>query len=102
MRGDPVGHALHEIAHISHAELLSPTPEESLRFFVDVMGMEIEARGPRDTRTGHHLVQRCVDQAAAPAALVDGRAAQPGELGAVVLAHSSLTTCGMTRWKASA
>ena len=36
--------ALHEIAHISHAELLTPKPEESLRFFVDVLGMEIESR----------------------------------------------------------
>ena len=36
--------ALHEIAHISHAELLTPKAEESLRFFVDVLGMEIEAR----------------------------------------------------------
>jgi catechol 2,3-dioxygenase len=35
---------LQEIVHICHAELLTPTPEESLRFFVDVMGMEIEAR----------------------------------------------------------
>jgi catechol 2,3-dioxygenase len=35
---------LHEIAHISHAELLTPAPEESLRFFVDVLGMEIESR----------------------------------------------------------
>ena len=35
---------LHEIAHISHAELLTPKAEESLRFFVDVLGMEVEAR----------------------------------------------------------
>ena len=35
---------LHEVAHISHAELLTPTAEESLRFFVDVLGMEIEAQ----------------------------------------------------------
>jgi catechol 2,3-dioxygenase len=35
---------LHEIAHISHAELLTPAAEESLRFFVDVLGMEIESR----------------------------------------------------------
>jgi catechol 2,3 dioxygenase len=35
---------LHEIAHISHAELLTPTPDASLGFFVDVLGMEIEAR----------------------------------------------------------
>jgi catechol 2,3-dioxygenase len=33
----------HEIAHISHAELLTPKADESLRFFVDVMGMEVEA-----------------------------------------------------------
>jgi catechol 2,3-dioxygenase len=35
---------LHEVAHISHAELLTPTAEESLRFFVDILGMEIEAQ----------------------------------------------------------
>jgi catechol 2,3 dioxygenase len=34
---------LHEIAHISHAELLTPKAQESLRFFVDVLGMEVEA-----------------------------------------------------------
>jgi catechol 2,3-dioxygenase len=35
---------IHDVAHIGHAELLSPRPEESLRFFVDVLGMEEEAR----------------------------------------------------------
>jgi len=35
---------LHEVAHIAHAELLTPRPEESLRFFVEVLGMEEEAR----------------------------------------------------------
>jgi len=35
---------LHDIARIGHAELLTPKPEESLRFFVDVLGMEVEAR----------------------------------------------------------
>ena len=35
---------LHEVAHIAHAELLTPKPEESLRFFVEVLGMEVEAR----------------------------------------------------------
>ena len=35
---------LHEVAHIAHAELLTPKPEESLRFFVEVLGMEEEAR----------------------------------------------------------
>ena len=35
---------LHDVARIAHAELLTPTPDESLRFFVDVLGMEEEAR----------------------------------------------------------
>lgn len=35
---------LHDVARIAHAELLTPKPEESLRFFVDVLGMEIDAR----------------------------------------------------------
>src|ERR1044071_5593949 len=30
---------IHDIAHLGHVELLTPKPEESLRFFVDVMGM---------------------------------------------------------------
>ena len=34
---------LHDIAHIGHAELLTPEPERSLRFFVEVLGMEQEA-----------------------------------------------------------
>jgi len=33
-----------DLAHIGHAELLTPTPEESLRFFVELFGMEVEAR----------------------------------------------------------
>ncbi len=32
-----------DLAHIGHAELLTPKPEESLRFFVEVLGMEQEA-----------------------------------------------------------
>jgi catechol 2,3-dioxygenase len=35
---------IHDLARIGHAELLTPRPEESLRFFVDVLGMEEEAR----------------------------------------------------------
>jgi len=34
---------VHDLAHIGHAELLTPRPEQSLRFFVDVLGMEVEA-----------------------------------------------------------
>jgi catechol 2,3-dioxygenase len=33
-----------EIAHLGPVELLTPKAEESLRFFVDVLGMEIEGR----------------------------------------------------------
>jgi catechol 2,3-dioxygenase len=33
-----------DVAHIGPAELLTPRPDESLRFFVDVLGMEVEAR----------------------------------------------------------
>ena len=40
-------HPLHEVARIGHAELLTPKPEESLRFFVDVLGMEEESREGR-------------------------------------------------------
>jgi catechol 2,3-dioxygenase len=34
---------IRDLAHIGHVELLTPKPEESLRFFVDVLGMEVEA-----------------------------------------------------------
>jgi catechol 2,3-dioxygenase len=39
-----VSEPLHDLAHIGHAELLTSFPEESLRFFVELFGMEIEAR----------------------------------------------------------
>jgi catechol 2,3-dioxygenase len=39
-----VTEVLHDLARIAHAELLTPAPEESLAFFVDVLGMEEEAR----------------------------------------------------------
>jgi len=34
---------IQDLAAIGHAELLTPKAEESLRFFVDVLGMEVEA-----------------------------------------------------------
>src|SRR5205085_970460 len=34
----------HDIAHLGHVEMLTPKPDESLRFFVDVMGMQESAR----------------------------------------------------------
>jgi catechol 2,3-dioxygenase len=33
-----------DVAHIHHAELLTPTPQESLDFFTDLFGMQIESR----------------------------------------------------------
>ena len=35
---------IHDLAHIGHAELLTPLPDQSLAFFTDLFGMEIEAR----------------------------------------------------------
>jgi catechol 2,3-dioxygenase len=35
---------MREVAHLGHVELLSPKPEESLRFFCDVLGMQEVAR----------------------------------------------------------
>lgn len=35
---------IHDIAHLAHVELLTSKPEESLRFFMDVMGMTISGR----------------------------------------------------------
>ena len=29
----------HDVAHLGHAELLTPEPERSLRFFVDILGL---------------------------------------------------------------
>ena len=34
----------HDLAHLGHVEMFTPTPEESLRFFVDVMGMTESGR----------------------------------------------------------
>ena len=33
-----------DLAHLGHIEILTPTPDESLRFFVDVMGMTESGR----------------------------------------------------------
>jgi catechol 2,3-dioxygenase len=33
-----------DVAHLAHVELLTPTPDESLRFFTDVMGMQESGR----------------------------------------------------------
>jgi catechol 2,3-dioxygenase len=35
---------LHDLAHIGHAELLTPFAQDSLEFFVELFGMEVEAR----------------------------------------------------------
>src|SRR5437667_12059051 len=33
-----------DLAHLGHMELLSPKPDESLKFFVDVMGMTVSGQ----------------------------------------------------------
>ncbi len=35
MHSEPI----YDIAHLGHLELLTPKPDESLKFFVDVLGM---------------------------------------------------------------
>ena len=35
---------IYDLAHLGHMELLTPKPEESQKFFVDVMGMTISGR----------------------------------------------------------
>ena len=37
---EPIG----DVAHLAHLELLTPTPDESLRFFTEVMGMQESGR----------------------------------------------------------
>ena len=37
---------IQDIAHLGHVELLTPTPGESLGYFVDILGMEnVHAEG---------------------------------------------------------
>ena len=33
-----------DLAHLGHMELLTPKPDESLKFFVDVMGMTVSGQ----------------------------------------------------------
>src|ERR1700743_495127 len=40
MNAEPV----FDLAHLGHMELLTPKPDESLKFFVDVMGMTVSGR----------------------------------------------------------
>jgi len=35
---------IHDLTHLAHVEMLSPKPEESLRFFTDVMGMIVSGQ----------------------------------------------------------
>jgi catechol 2,3-dioxygenase len=49
-----------DVAHIGHAELLSPDPDASLRFFTDVLGMNEVARdGDSVHLRGYGDYQRC-------------------------------------------
>ncbi|HET6944598.1 MAG TPA: VOC family protein [Gaiellaceae bacterium] len=38
--------SIRDLAHLSHVELLTPTPDESLRYFREILGMEVS--GERD------------------------------------------------------
>ncbi len=44
MPSDPTPEPIMDLAHLGHLEMLTPKPEQSLRFFVDVMGMTETAR----------------------------------------------------------
>jgi catechol 2,3-dioxygenase len=35
---------IYDLAHLAHVEMLTPKPDESLRFFIDVMGMQESGR----------------------------------------------------------
>ena len=39
-----------DLAHLGHMEMLTPKPDESLKFFVDVMGMTV-SRPARASRS---------------------------------------------------
>jgi catechol 2,3-dioxygenase len=38
---------IRDLAHLAHIEMLTPKPDESLRFFVDVLGMTESGRDGR-------------------------------------------------------
>ena len=40
----PAEEPIYDLAHLAHAELLTPKPDESLHFFVDIMGMTESGR----------------------------------------------------------
>jgi catechol 2,3-dioxygenase len=44
MSEPPNNELTRDVAHIHHAELLTPTPQESLEFFTELFGMQIESR----------------------------------------------------------
>jgi len=49
---------IRDLAHIGHAELLTPFPDESVRFFTELFGMEIfreRPRSPGDRGAGPEL-----------------------------------------------
>src|SRR6185312_11830221 len=41
---DETPEPIQDVAHLGHVELLTPKPEESLRFFTDVLGMSVTDR----------------------------------------------------------
>ena len=46
MTTDPGGSPMYErlLSQLAHVEVLTPTPDESLRFYTDVLGLEVADR----------------------------------------------------------
>jgi catechol 2,3-dioxygenase len=38
---------IYDLAHLGHMELLTPKPDESQKFFVDIMGMTVSGQTSR-------------------------------------------------------
>ncbi len=90
-----LGHRQHE--HLAGLGL----GYRSVHHQVVVLAAADGARGAGGARAREHLVERHVDERSPPRRLVDGGAPEPGELG-VGVRHRASTTCGVTRWNASA
>ena len=90
-----LGHRQHE--HLAGLRL----SDGRMHHEVVVLAAPNGPRRPGDTRARQNLDQRHVDHGRASGRLVDRRAPQLRQLGEDV-GHNALTTCGVTRWNASA
>jgi hypothetical protein len=90
-----LGHRQHE--HLARLDL----GHRRMHHQIVVLPATDRPRRARDTGPRHNLVQVGVDVAASAAGLVNGRRAECRQL-LHEGAHSAPTTCGVTRWNASA